>query len=114
MLASGAALTGATVHYVDEEYDRGPIIAQWPVPVRRDDTPDTLAARMAFLARETGVEVTAFDSQYSDEGPNGVGNEQVVARKTVWYYQPPVSPTDAEHAVIFEGNTVNQVVNAGS
>jgi len=46
VLASGAALSGATVHYVDEEYDRGPIIAQWPVPVRRDDTPDTLAARV--------------------------------------------------------------------
>ena len=46
VLASGVALTGATVHYVDEEYDRGPILAQWPVPVRRDDTPDTLAARV--------------------------------------------------------------------
>src|SRR5439155_14593405 len=34
VLASGVALSGATVHYVDEEYDRGPIIAQWPVPVR--------------------------------------------------------------------------------
>jgi len=31
---------------VDEEYDRGPIIAQWPVPVRPDDTPETLAARV--------------------------------------------------------------------
>ena len=46
VLASGAALSGATVHYVDEEYDRGPIIAQWPVPVRPDDSPDTLAARV--------------------------------------------------------------------
>src|SRR5256884_3873920 len=46
VLASGVALTGATVHYVDEEYDRGPIIAQWPVPVRPDDTPETLAARV--------------------------------------------------------------------
>ena len=46
VLASGVALSGATVHYVDEEYDRGPIIAQWPVPVRSDDTPDTLAARV--------------------------------------------------------------------
>ena len=46
VLASGAALSGATVHYVDEEYDRGPIIAQWPVPVRPDDTPDTLARRV--------------------------------------------------------------------
>ena len=46
VLASGVALSGATVHYVDEEYDRGPIIAQWPVPVRPDDTLDTLAARV--------------------------------------------------------------------
>ncbi len=46
VLASGAAISGATVHYVDEEYDHGPIIAQWPVPVRPDDTPDSLAARI--------------------------------------------------------------------
>jgi len=46
VLASGVTLSGATVHYVDEEYDRGPIIAQWPVPVRPDDTPETLAARV--------------------------------------------------------------------
>ncbi len=46
VLASGAAISGATVHYVDEEYDRGPIIAQWPVPVRPGDTPETLAARV--------------------------------------------------------------------
>lgn len=46
VLASGAMISGATVHYVDEQYDRGPIIAQWPVPVRGDDTPETLAARV--------------------------------------------------------------------
>jgi len=46
VIASGAAVSGATVHYVDDEYDHGPIIAQWPVPVRPDDTPDSLAARV--------------------------------------------------------------------
>ena len=46
VLASGATLSGASVHYVDEEYDHGPIIAQWPVPVRPDDAPETLAARV--------------------------------------------------------------------
>jgi phosphoribosylglycinamide formyltransferase-1 len=46
VLASGAPISGATVHYVDEEYDRGPIIAQWPVPVRPGDAPETLAARV--------------------------------------------------------------------
>jgi phosphoribosylglycinamide formyltransferase 1 len=46
VLASGAPISGVTVHYVDEEYDHGPIIAQWPVPVRPGDAPETLAARV--------------------------------------------------------------------
>lgn len=46
VLDAGAKLSGATVHFVDAQYDRGPIIAQWPVPVRADDTPESLAARV--------------------------------------------------------------------
>ncbi len=46
VLASGATVSGATIHYVDEHYDRGAVIAQWPVPVHAGDTPDTLAARV--------------------------------------------------------------------
>jgi formyltetrahydrofolate-dependent phosphoribosylglycinamide formyltransferase len=46
VLASGAKESGATVHYVDEEFDRGPIIAQARVPVEPGDTPETLAARV--------------------------------------------------------------------
>jgi formyltetrahydrofolate-dependent phosphoribosylglycinamide formyltransferase len=46
VLASGARLSGATVHFVNEQFDRGAIVAQWPVPVHADDTPDTLAARV--------------------------------------------------------------------
>lgn len=46
VLAAGVRVTGATVHFVDELYDRGAIIAQWPVPVRADDTPDSLASRV--------------------------------------------------------------------
>jgi formyltetrahydrofolate-dependent phosphoribosylglycinamide formyltransferase len=46
VLAAGARVSGATVHFVDEEYDRGPIVAQWPVPVHADDTPASLAARV--------------------------------------------------------------------
>ena len=44
VIDQGLRVSGATVHFVDEEYDRGPIIAQWPVPVLPDDTPATLAA----------------------------------------------------------------------
>lgn len=46
VLAAGCRVTGATVHYVDERYDAGKIIAQWPVPVFPDDDPVTLAARV--------------------------------------------------------------------
>lgn len=42
----GVRWTGATVHFVDEEYDTGPIILQDVVPVRQDDTPETLAERV--------------------------------------------------------------------
>jgi methionyl-tRNA formyltransferase len=35
-----------TAHFVDEVYDRGRIIAQWPVPVFTQDHPGTLAARV--------------------------------------------------------------------
>lgn len=38
--------SGATIHFVDEKYDSGPILAQRVVPVRADDTPSDLAARV--------------------------------------------------------------------
>ncbi len=46
VLAHGATLTGVTVHFVDEHFDRGPIIAQWPVPVLPGDDASSLAARV--------------------------------------------------------------------
>lgn len=46
VLESGMKVSGCTVHFVDENYDTGPIIAQGVVPVREDDTPETLAARV--------------------------------------------------------------------
>lgn len=46
VLASGARVTGPTVHLVDERYDEGHILAQWPVAVRPGDTPEALAARV--------------------------------------------------------------------
>jgi phosphoribosylglycinamide formyltransferase 1 len=46
VIARGQRLTGPTVHFVDERYDEGPIIAQWPVPVFPDDTPDELGKRV--------------------------------------------------------------------
>jgi formyltetrahydrofolate-dependent phosphoribosylglycinamide formyltransferase len=52
VLATGATESGCTVHIADAEYDHGPIVAQARVPVRPDDTPDSLAARVGATERE--------------------------------------------------------------
>lgn len=46
VLARGCKVSGCTVHYVDNEYDHGKIIAQEVVPIYSNDTPDTLATRV--------------------------------------------------------------------
>jgi phosphoribosylglycinamide formyltransferase-1 len=45
-LEHGVKVSGATVHFVDEHLDAGPIVMQAAVPVRDDDTEDVLAARI--------------------------------------------------------------------
>jgi len=49
VIASGAKVSGCTVHFATNEYDAGPIILQKRVPVLAGDTPDSLAARV-FVA----------------------------------------------------------------
>ena len=46
VLAAGARASGATVHLVDEEYDHGRVLAQEKVPVKAEDTPETLQKRV--------------------------------------------------------------------
>ncbi len=46
VLKSGAKYSGCTVHFVDEGCDTGPVIVQEVVPVKDDDTADTLAKRI--------------------------------------------------------------------
>ena len=46
VLAAGCKVSGCTVHFVDNEYDAGPIVMQRCVPVLEGDTPDTLAERV--------------------------------------------------------------------
>ncbi|MGD9126503.1 MAG: phosphoribosylglycinamide formyltransferase [Planctomycetia bacterium] len=42
----GVKLSGCTIHYVDNEFDHGPVVLQRAVPVEPDDTPESLAARV--------------------------------------------------------------------
>jgi formyltetrahydrofolate-dependent phosphoribosylglycinamide formyltransferase len=46
VVAYGCKVSGCTVHFVDSEYDTGPIVLQRTVPVLNTDTPETLAARI--------------------------------------------------------------------
>lgn len=59
VLASGERLSGASVHLVDGGYDTGPLLAQVTVPVERDDTEETLAARVQQAERAIVVQVLA-------------------------------------------------------
>jgi len=52
VLAAGVKLSGATVHFVSEGYDEGPILLQRAVPVAEDDTVESLAARVQAVERE--------------------------------------------------------------
>jgi formyltetrahydrofolate-dependent phosphoribosylglycinamide formyltransferase len=46
VLAAGVTESAVTVHLVDERYDHGRVLAQWPVPVRTGDSVEQLAARV--------------------------------------------------------------------
>jgi len=53
VLDAGVKVTGCTIHFVDNEYDHGPIIWQQPVPVFDDDTADTLGKRVFEIEKES-------------------------------------------------------------
>lgn len=46
VLAAGVKISGCTVHFANDDYDKGPIIVQRACPVLEDDTPEKLAARV--------------------------------------------------------------------
>jgi phosphoribosylglycinamide formyltransferase-1 len=63
VLVSGEKETGISIHLVDKDYDRGPIVAQTRVPVLPDDTAETLSNRVlerehSFLVETIGKIIT--------------------------------------------------------
>jgi formyltetrahydrofolate-dependent phosphoribosylglycinamide formyltransferase len=63
VLAYGVRVSGCTVHFADNEYDHGPIIAQRCVPVLDDDTPETLARRVFAAECEAYPEAITLFAQ---------------------------------------------------
>ncbi len=59
-LADGAKIHGATVHFVSDELDGGPTIAQATVPVLDNDTEETLAARVLAIEHPLYVKALAL------------------------------------------------------
>ncbi|MDQ3520630.1 MAG: phosphoribosylglycinamide formyltransferase [Gemmatimonadota bacterium] len=99
VLASGARVSGATVHFVDEIYDHGAIIAQWPVPVYGDDTETTLATRV--LRAEHALLPRVVDRVASGRIKLGVDNRvsgvmDIVAPRDAF---APVSGEDLDVAI---------------
>ncbi|XP_058070796.1 phosphoribosylglycinamide formyltransferase, chloroplastic [Magnolia sinica] len=59
VIASGARYSGPTIHFVDEHYDTGRILAQKVVPVLPNDTAEELATRVLHEEHQLYVQVTA-------------------------------------------------------
>ena len=60
VLNYGCKVSGVTVHLVDESYDTGPPVIQRCVPVRDDDTPETLAARVLKIEHQVFTEALKY------------------------------------------------------
>jgi phosphoribosylglycinamide formyltransferase-1 len=76
-LDQGVKITGATVHFVDEFLDSGPILIQSAVPVLDDDSVETLSARI--LAQEHAIYPKAI--QYVVEGRVTIEGRRVRIRE---------------------------------
>jgi phosphoribosylglycinamide formyltransferase 1 len=63
VLDRGVKVSGCTVHFVDNEYDHGPIISQHVVPVLDDDTPESLAHRVFAAEFEAYPQVVQWFAQ---------------------------------------------------
>ncbi len=71
VIEHGAKISGATVHFVNEEYDCGKIIKQASVAVENEDTPNTLAARVLAVEHDIYWKVVAAFAQNNVTVQNG-------------------------------------------
>src|SRR5919106_1108917 len=104
VLQTGARVTGPTVHFVDEIYDHGAIIAQWPVPVFPDDTEATLAARVLraeHLLLPRVVQKVAAGTIRVDEGGGVVkGDRGLRPERAAFIFETPEEDALADSMAI--------------
>ena len=75
VLSYGAKLSGCTVHFVDDQYDHGPILLQRVVPVEKNDTAEQLADRVFAAECEAYPEAVRLLK---------TGRVRVVGRQVTW------------------------------
>lgn len=93
VLDEGAKISGCTVHFVRQEMDSGPIVAQAAVPVLLGDTPETLAARVLEAEHRLyphAVKLVA-SSAVRIEGDLVVGGSQQSVQSVL--FSPPLDET---------------------
>jgi len=89
-LEHGAKFAGCTVHFVDENLDAGPIILQSAVPIRDDDTVDSLSARI--LAEEHRIYSEAVRIVLA-------GSYRIEGRRVIILSGAPAAKNAAKHYV---------------
>jgi len=70
-IEAGDEWHGASMHFVTEELDGGPVLSQVVIPIRADDNPDTLAARLSPREHELVVATVAFFTGHDVECDGG-------------------------------------------
>ncbi len=90
-LEYGVKVTGATVHFVDFEYDTGPIILQKPVKVLDDDTPESLQRRVMQEAEwellPEAIKLFA-EGRLKVEGRRVIRSQNSEVRSQIWTKHP--------------------------
>jgi formyltetrahydrofolate-dependent phosphoribosylglycinamide formyltransferase len=100
VIAAGCTVSGVTVHFVDERYDTGPILVQWPVPVLPGDTAESLAARV--LAVEHRLLPLAVEQVARNLAVGGMGEGEALsevgegAAEVVFELVDGFAPTERE------------------
>jgi phosphoribosylglycinamide formyltransferase-1 len=94
VLADGEQLHGATVHFVTEELDGGPLIIQVEVPIEANDDPDSLAARV--LTQEHIIYPTAIrwfaEGRLAMEGTRVIKDGSALENPVIMHYGEPPPP----------------------
>jgi phosphoribosylglycinamide formyltransferase-1 len=70
-IAAGDSRHGASIHFVTEKLDGGPVISQVEIPIHADDDPDSLAARLSPMEHRLIVATVEFFARHRVECSDG-------------------------------------------